>query len=462
VRHRGAGQAKQQPSNEERARRAAERATRSKPEPINWLSVVLLGGLLVGGGGTLAVKAYNGFSRFFEPTYEVIDPQNTGYLQEIMFKGEPWVVFCGRKTANGRVNNTYEGRSSLTSVKTMDTLAVKANYRFRVGLMDCSAVLPSGKTIYERFKLKPKASSSQIAFWVANGSPPRIIDPAWLRASNEYEVARLATKIASWTSLKMDHLTSTKQLTKKCVEYKRGCLVVVHKAQALPANKKQVMDDIMKNHRKLRYFILDITKRQISLHLPPAMMGYPQLLFVKKIARGEGVDRFFEYKYSVFDDEFEKKEVEKFLEHGTTKGPEDSTFWQDLEPIPRISKTIAPPSTPRDTTRKRTAKPKGPTRRRKDENTKKAQAAAKKRRQREQSKAAPPEEADETDEEKYKRRRRKMDEDILENAPQALEEDDFEGGDAGMGEGMEEEEEAEIDLDLDSSSEDEVEILPEE
>jgi len=55
-----------------------------------------------------------------------------------------------------------------------------------------------------------------------------------------------------------------------------------------------------------------------------------------------------------------------------------------------------------------------------------------------------------------------MDEDILENAPQALEEDDFEGGDAGMGEGMEEEEEAEIDLDLDSSSEDEVEILPEE
>eukprot|EP00466_Bigelowiella_natans_P008286 jgi/Bigna1/78645/fgenesh1_pg.56_\ len=254
------------------------------------------------------------------------------------------------------------------------------------------------------------------------------------------------------------------------------------------------MDDIMKNHRKLRYFILKVKLLLLSCCPDPSeqklqilLWGYHEKAdFSASASRDDGIPaavireedraRFFEYKYSVFDDEFEKKEVEKFLEHGTTKGPEDSTFWQDLEPIPRISKTIlrkvissrdlrfgrAPPSTPRDTTRKRTAKPKGPTRRRKDENTKKAQAAAKKRRQREQSKAAPPEEADETDEEKYKRRRRKMDEDILENAPQALEEDEFEGGDAGMGEGMEEEEEAEIDLDLDSSSEDEVEILPEE
>mmetsp|Transcript_8108 Transcript_8108/g.19896 ORF Transcript_8108/g.19896 Transcript_8108/m.19896 type:complete len:443 (-) Transcript_8108:132-1460(-) len=417
------------PNAEERARRAAAERSTQRREPTNWTAAVLLGALVIGGGGSLAMKAFSGFSRFFEPTYEVIDHTNTKALQDILFKGDPWVIFCGRKDAQGRVNNTYDGRSSLTAVKTMDTLAVKANYRFRVGLLDCSAPLPSGKNLYERFNLKPK--SAKVTFWVANGNPPRMID---VRASSEYEIARLANQIANFVTLKVETLTSTKQLHKKCINYKRGCVVLIQKGNSLPAPKEAEVNTILKENRKIRYFKLDITQRQISLNLPPAMMGYPQVLYMRKAAVGEGVDRYYTYTYSVFDDEFEAKEVLRFIEEGQKADPNDS-FWSELkEPLPRISKVIT------QTQNQPKKKPKAnarASRKRARAKQKEEEEARKKKEQ-----AARQETDKESDEEMYKRRRQKMDEDMLENAPQAsVDDDDFDEPDE-----IEEEEEETIDL----------------
>jgi len=403
----------------------------------------------------MAMKAFQGFSRLMEPTYEVLDPQNTNQLQEIMFAGEPWVVFCGRKIPNGRVNNTYEGRVSVMNAMVMDKLAVQAKGRFRVGLLDCSATLPSGKNLYERFKLKPKGTSSQIAFWVANGGSPRVMDPSSFRSTSDYDVARLATRIAKQTELKADLITSTKQLTKKCVEYKRGCIVIVNKGHVLAEGPKKDLATIMQKNRKLRYFILDITKRQISLHLPPAMMGYPQVVMVRKTAQGEGVDKYYEYTYSVFDDEFEAKEVMRFISDGLAASPK-SDFWSTLTPLPRISK-ISPPPGSSDPAKKK-ASPKGPSRTREKARMRRREKQMeeeneKKRQQKAADAAKAKEGSQESDEELYKRRRKKMDEEILESVP--MENEDYEEMDQ-----IEEAEEEEV-IDLDDT-EDVVEIHPDE
>ncbi|GAB5370496.1 hypothetical protein AAMO2058_001498200 [Amorphochlora amoebiformis] len=406
-------------SSEQRRRAAGRAAARSyeKPQPINWLAVVVLGGLLIGGGGTVAVKAFQGMMRFMEPTYEVLDAGNTKFLQNVLFDGEPWVVFCGKKTHDGRVNNTYQGRTSISSVQLMDKLAVQAKGRFRVGLLDCLRPLPSGKNIFERFKLKPSSISSQIAFWVANGNKPKLLDAYSLRSTVDYDVGRLATRVASLTELKATPITNTKQLTKRCVESKRGCVLIIQKGQSLPENAKGELNKLMKANRRLRYASLDITKRKISLTLPPAMMGYPQVVLIRKSAVGEGVDRYYEYTYSIFDDEFESKEVEKFISQGIKLTPKDK-FWSILEPLPRISKIItqSPPKPKSKKASKPKKKPKSSTAKAK---TTAGKSAAQKK------KAAEPEPPKESDEEMYKRRRKQMDDDMRENAPQAHEDEPY-------------------------------------
>lgn len=50
------------------------------------------------------------------------------------------------------------------------------NAKIRVGTMDCSETLPSsGKTVYERFNIKPKRKVPVVIFTV-NGQAPEIVE----------------------------------------------------------------------------------------------------------------------------------------------------------------------------------------------------------------------------------------------------------------------------------------------
>lgn len=397
------------------------------------------------------MKAWDGISKLMEPTFEKLDASDTSMLQDVLFKGDPWVIFCGQKLDGGRVNVTYNSRVSIAPSKVFDKLAAHAKGRFRVGLLDCNFKLPSGKNIYERFKLKPK-SASHIAFWVGNGHLPKLIDPHHYRSVIDYDVARFAKNVAAWTVLKAENLVSTKQLTKKCVNSKKGCLLLINRGPKLSINAQAELKKVMKDNRKFKYYILDISKRQISLHMPPAMMGYPQLVFIRRATEGEGIDRHYVHSYSVFDDEFEAKEVNKFIAEGS-EVDSASKFWSALEPLPRLSKISPPPGASEGAKRK--PRPKGPSRR-KDSKRKERESSSKKK-QEQRKKAEEPKADPISDEEQYKRRRRQMDEDMINNAPQASSEDDE---DAWEDEQVEEEEI--IDLDDEEELEDVVEIYPDE
>lgn len=411
-------------SAEARVRRAA--ASRKKEKPVNWTGVLLIAAVVVGGSAAMLPKVWSGFKRLMEPTFVDLSPSDTPRLQQILFSGDPWVVFCGGRMPGGRITNRLDdGRATVYSRDVPDRLAVQAKGRFDVGLINCSVPLKSGMNLYERFRLKPKVPL--VAFWVANGRNPKLIDPGRLRGTSDYEAARLATSVTKWTQLRVEPLTSTKTLTRNCVEYKRGCVLIINKGYRLMAEPQAQLDRIMKERRKMRYFLLDIRKRQVSMQLPPATMGYPQVVYIRKVALGSGVDRYFSYVYSVYDDDFAADDVVKFIDKGDqvvefeAKELDIATVWKELNPMPRISKVAAPPPKSRPKSRKRissTAPPAAQARkaRRRAAKAQHAKESAAKREERERDQASKAEE--------YQRRREQMDIDMQKNAPQGV--DDME------------------------------------
>jgi len=120
---------------------------------ITFLQLLTVLGVMV---GTVAVGA--GAYLLLKSKVVALSPSDTAALKQVFYTGEPWLVEC--TTDRSASPMVYKAESSLKSVQ--------------IGTLDCGALLPSGKTTYERFKLS-RPSYGPVLLAAANTERPQIV-----------------------------------------------------------------------------------------------------------------------------------------------------------------------------------------------------------------------------------------------------------------------------------------------
>lgn len=182
----------------------------------------------------------------------VLSPSDTPTLKNVFYSGEPWLVQCTKGSKAAPM--VYSAEGSLPGV--------------RIGLLDCDALLPSGKTTYDRFKIRPPSYG-----------------PALLAAANT-EKPQLAPKnvlttpeaLASWakgaTKAKMYAPTTSAQFDAQCVR-KPWCLVVLTATGRLSDAEKRALQGLAQRERQLRVVRVDLSKSNLLLDLPTGPLPQP-------------------------------------------------------------------------------------------------------------------------------------------------------------------------------------------
>ena len=144
-------------------------------------------------GATCAVSV--GVYMLMRSKVVALSPNDTAALKQVFFTGEPWLVECTKgRSASPMV---YGAESSLRGVQ--------------MGTLDCGAMLPSGKTTYERFKLTAP-NYGPVILAAANTERPQIAPRNALVSP-----AELAKWVQGATKAKMYQPNSGATFESQCV-----------------------------------------------------------------------------------------------------------------------------------------------------------------------------------------------------------------------------------------------------
>ena len=194
-----------------------------------------------------------------------LKPEDTAQLKEVFYSGEPWLVECARAAKASPL--LYAAESSLGGIK--------------IGTLDCAKVLPSGKTTYERFKLRePKYGPIILA--MANGERPQIAPRNVLSSG-----AALATWAMSASATKVYTPASTEQFESQCVR-KAWCVVVLSSSGRLVDLERNAAQALAAAHRRVRVVKVDTSRFNLLLDLPggvpPPTSSEASVLLIKRLA----------------------------------------------------------------------------------------------------------------------------------------------------------------------------------
>jgi|Transcript_83025 hypothetical protein len=165
--------------------------------------------------------------------------QDTAKLKEVLFSGEPWLVYC--------VNNETQSQR-LPKVLEDSAWDLNRNIGLRVGVLDCWEKTDSGRSIAQRFKLR---SSPPLTFLVANGNKPR---PMGLQGVSKAEDIEKKAKPA--LVLEPYRIDSLKKWPSLCTS-RRACIVIGHKNTAQRDAALNVIKPLMESNRALKIVTLD-------------------------------------------------------------------------------------------------------------------------------------------------------------------------------------------------------------
>ena len=84
-----------------------------------------------------------------ERNVELLSPTNATQLKAVFFSGDPWLVQCG-STEDLAAAAVAKG---LSVHEVVELALPKLSAIARVGLLDCTKRLPSGKSTRDRFKV---------------------------------------------------------------------------------------------------------------------------------------------------------------------------------------------------------------------------------------------------------------------------------------------------------------------
>ena len=231
---------------------------------LTFLQAIVLGSIVIAAGAA-GIGAY----LLMRSHVVALSPNDTASLKSVFYSGEPWLVECtkGRKASP----MVYSAEGALKGVQ--------------IGTLDCDATLPSGKTTFDRFKLRAP-SYGPVLLAAANTERPQIAPRNALTSTDA-----LVTWGKAVTKAKMYAPTTSAQFDAQCVR-KPWCLVVVTATGRLSDAEKRAVQGMAEASRQLRVVKLDASKANLLLDLPagslPPPTGSKSTVVLLKELQGEG------------------------------------------------------------------------------------------------------------------------------------------------------------------------------
>jgi len=228
--------------------------------------------------GVVAVAAVGfGVQLVFGSKVRALRPSDAGALKQVFFSGEPWLVECTTGSKGSPL--LYEAEGSLVKP-------------IQAGTLDCGAILPSGKTTLERFKLSPNKHDPVFLF-AANLDRPVVATREFLGSGES---------LAKWANgLSKPRLlaASTSELFEQHCLRRRWCGLVVTANNRLATAERKALMAIAGAYRSVRFVTLDASKLKLSLDLPgglpePTSARSTLLLLKQGGGEGEGAKEFKE------------------------------------------------------------------------------------------------------------------------------------------------------------------------
>lgn len=340
--------------------------TKSKKKGTSFLYVAFL--MLIGGGALqVSMPLIDGVMDFFAPPgYSRLDASDPA-LAKVFFGGHPWILLCQNEAE--RTPDIWDVAAKLHSQsETPDA--------FNFGILDCAAALPSGKTTYQRFKLKPpvpREGSSIVPFhavYCGNGEAPKLFGDVMLQQPGRPNHAmgqKFIDAVAARGRKSSRLINSGNDLRERCTKHK-WCGVVLAPGKVEGENRKK-LDAMMQAHRTVHWVTINTLKRELSTASKlPAIEGLseeeaegePRLLMFQRKPR-EGTDskgKKLSPKLAAraHRGRFSLEEVSPFLDEllnttGTSttettilkKPPVIYKFGQSPKPTPKHTKKPVPP-----------------------------------------------------------------------------------------------------------------------
>jgi len=204
-------------------------------------------------------------------------------LKDALFGGEPWLVSC---YADGDLVASEFKRAS-TRLK---------EHGIATGVVDCSSVLPSNKTIYKRLGLKAKEEdllAGKRTFFVGNGRKAVEYDTS--QANTENNFVNFARRYAE---LWLHQPRTAMEMERVCYK-KKSCAVVLTNGKP-GQNDLKAIKAVSKMNRLLPVVLIDIAKANFTGYTGPTPRSgeTPKLSMFLKPESGSGVG-FKPYKKSM-------------------------------------------------------------------------------------------------------------------------------------------------------------------
>lgn len=242
------------PSHKERreeatnAKQAMKRRAASKDDRVSWKKKA-------GGIAAILFMCGVGLMQFLSAIFGAIagdgitalDVQDTAKLKEVLFGGEPWLIYC--------VNNETQGQR-LPKVLEESARSLRSSIGLNVGVLSCWEPTSSGRSVAQRFKLR---TSPPLTFLIANGNKPRIMNLVGVKEAEDIE-----RKAKPALTLEPQRIDSLKSWPAHCTS-RRNCLVIGYKHQSQRDNALSVIRPLMESHRTTRVVTLDTSFWSLKL-----------------------------------------------------------------------------------------------------------------------------------------------------------------------------------------------------
>ena len=210
-----------------------------------------------------------------------LDVGDTDKLHQVFHGGKPWLVLCDKGSPSEAIGRTEEHRNFGE--------AARSGAKFSTAVVDCTAPMASGKTIFQRFNLddSPKAFAAfdikPITILFVNNLKPKQIAKMHMRS------AKVLKKMVNGESDPKVHWPKTpktianmcfKSMTTACLVYTRD----MQKTGGLTGKQMILMRKLAKRFRHLRIAAFNSAATELQLSGKPFPSG---MYLFRRLSVGE-------------------------------------------------------------------------------------------------------------------------------------------------------------------------------
>lgn len=163
-------------------------------------------------------------------------------LREVFSSGEPWLVWCSDSVDGTQLSSTHS---------IIEQAAPLLREVSRVGILDCSALLPSRKSTYDKLGLN--SSVAPTMFFVANAQKPQ-----QLQAKHAKSAKALVSYAFTHAEPKLRRPTSSDDLQKGCLSA-RWCAILLTDGKLVEPHKSDA-SELMRSFRGVQFSAVDASK----------------------------------------------------------------------------------------------------------------------------------------------------------------------------------------------------------